>query len=113
MIDLPKLKFARRKEKSVAVWLADPQSFATALAAPEKSADLPGEALRFAAATRFEAKSGRLMWFVGADGEAAAVFFVELGSESRSVPARRAGESAAARRLSLGSTPGKTRTSPR
>ncbi len=82
MVDLPKLKFAKPKENSIAVWLADPQAFARALAAPEKAADLPGEALRFAAATRFEAKSGRLMWFVGADGEAAAVFFVESGAKA-------------------------------
>ncbi|WP_298359703.1 leucyl aminopeptidase family protein [Rhodoblastus sp.] len=82
MVNPPKLKFAKPKEKSVALWLANPQSFATALAAPEKAADLPGEALRFAAATRFEAKTGRLMWFVAADGEPAAVFFIESGAKA-------------------------------
>ncbi len=82
MIDLPKLKFANPKEKSVAVWLADPKDFAQASAAPEKEANLPGEALRFATATRFEAKSGRLMWFVAADGEPGAVFFVEAGDKA-------------------------------
>ncbi len=82
MVDLPKLKFAKPKEKSVAVWLADPQNFAGALAAPEIKTDLPGEALAFAAATRFEAKAGRLMWFVAADGGPAAVFFVEAGAKA-------------------------------
>ncbi len=80
MVDLPKLKFASPKEKGVMVWLAEPQIFAAAMAAPEKAADLPSEALAFAATTRFEAKAGRLLWFVGADGAPGAVYFVDTGA---------------------------------
>ncbi|MGP0103913.1 leucyl aminopeptidase family protein [Rhodoblastus sp.] len=82
MIDPPKLKFADPKEKSVAVWLADPRDFAGALAAPDEAPGLPAEALRYAAAARIEAKTGRLMWFVAADGGPGAVYFVDSGAKA-------------------------------
>ena len=78
MVDLPELKFASPDEASVPVWFAAPQAFA----APEPTLDLPPEALRFAAATRFEAKAGRLLWFVGEDGAPGAIYLLDSGAKA-------------------------------
>jgi leucyl aminopeptidase len=80
-IELPELKFARPGEKSVPIWLAEAKTFATALKAPD-SAGIPADALRFAAATAFEARTGRLLWFVSAQGEPGAVYFVDAGAKA-------------------------------
>ena len=79
-IELPELKFARLGEKSVPIWLAEAKTFGAALKA--RSAGVPAEALRFAAATAFEARAGRLLWFVSAQGEPGAVFFVDAGANA-------------------------------
>ncbi|WP_374547779.1 M17 family metallopeptidase, partial [Rhodoblastus sp.] len=87
MFDLPALKFASPGEKSIPVWLIEAKPFAAALKAAEKARglpeglprDLPPDALRFAATTGFEAKTGRLFWFVAAEGAPGAVFLVDAG----------------------------------
>ncbi|WP_425332558.1 leucyl aminopeptidase family protein [Candidatus Rhodoblastus alkanivorans] len=79
---MPKLKFANPEEKAVAVWLVEPQAFAAAQTAPNKAPNLPAEALQFAAATLFEAKAGRLLWFMAEDGAPGVVFFLDAGDKA-------------------------------
>jgi leucyl aminopeptidase len=81
MAQLPKIEFAGPDQKSVPIWLADAKAFAAALLDPEK-AKAPPEALRFAATTGFEAKPGRLLWFVSSEGTPGVVFIVDAGPQA-------------------------------
>jgi leucyl aminopeptidase len=81
-VDLPALNFAKPGEDCVPVWLAEAKAFAAALKAPEPASDLPSEALRFAAATAFKAKNGRLLWFVTPEGGPGAVFFIDASAKA-------------------------------
>jgi leucyl aminopeptidase len=83
--DLPAVKFAATREKSVPIWLIEAKPFAAALrnaAASSPAEGLPPEALRFAAATSFEARPGKLFWFVAADGAPGIAFFVDSGANA-------------------------------
>ena len=77
MFEIPRLKFADAAEKSIPVWLAGAKKLKAAMLAPETDAGPPAEALRFAAATSFDPKPGRLFWFTQEQGAPGVVFCLD------------------------------------
>jgi leucyl aminopeptidase len=77
MFEMPKPKFADPTEKCVPVWLVDAKKLAASLKEPERTSDLPAEALRFAAAISFDPKPGRHFWFTQGEGAPAVVFCLD------------------------------------